>query len=127
MTSQQEAIVELHLGCTPEAAISGAVLVQTEISTFSDLQCHESDSRSDWNRLGRVDACTITKFGYPNDEAWDGIPRTSGLNYGIFEVRNSKWKREIIQCFARDMRLEIIHEPYEQMFSRITKRDGRIE
>lgn len=93
--------------------------------------------------------CSITKFGYPNDEAWSGIPRTRGLSYGIYEVLNSEWKIELarlnrhsfpsttewggrhflflfhdssFECLAEDIKLEIIDRPYAEVFERIAKR-----
>lgn len=41
----EERVVELHLGITPEAAISGAVLVQTEISTFLTFNAMRATNR----------------------------------------------------------------------------------
>jgi hypothetical protein len=101
----EERVVELQLGITPEAAISGAVLVQTEISTFLTFNAMRATDRPfPGGGYYREDAgtaiveftvCTATKFGYPNDEAWGSIPRTKGLSYGIFEVENSQWKLEL--------------------------------
>ncbi len=101
----RERVFELHLGVTPGAAISGAVLVQTEISTFLTFNAMQTTNRlSPGGGYYRKDAgtavveftiCTATKFGYPNDEAWGSIPRTKGLSYGIFEVENSEWKLKL--------------------------------
>lgn len=94
--------------------------------------------------------CAITKFGYPNDEAWSGIPRTRGLSYGIFEIHNSAWIRELttlnrhsfpgtpdddrsrhflflfhdssFECIADDMTLELFACPYKDVLARITER-----
>jgi hypothetical protein len=49
----------------------------------------------------------IATFGYPNDEALPGHPLYgAGLGpYGVFEVSDSSWKRQIIEqnkrCFPR--------------------------
>jgi hypothetical protein len=155
----EERVVELHLGVTPEAAISGAVLVQTERSTFLTFNAMKKTNRlSPSGRYYRENAgtavveftfCTVTKFGYPNDEAWDSIPRTKGLSYGIFEVENSEWKLQLSQlnrhsfpntkewsgrhflflfhdssfeCIAKDMNLDIMTEPYAEVFQKITNR-----
>jgi hypothetical protein len=95
---EPESIVELNLGCRPEAAVSGAVLVQTELSTFLTFNAmRKTDRVGPYGHymedagiaLVEFPSCAITKFGYPNDEGWSGIPRTAGLSYGIYEVRNS--------------------------------------
>ena len=148
-----ETIVELDLGCTPEAAISGAVLVQTERSTFLTFNAMAEGSDGIFRDVGvalvEFPHCAVTKFGYPNDEAWSGIPRTRGLSYGIFEVINSSWNAEIarlnrysfpdteesrrrhflflfhdssFECLADDLTLEIVDRPYRDVFERITRR-----
>jgi hypothetical protein len=156
-----EEIVELDLGCKPEAAISGAVLVKTEQSTFLTFNAMKQSSRVHprggyyWENAGTAVCefrlCAITKFGYPNDEAWSGIPRTRGKSYGVFEVLNSTWKAEIdrlnrysfpnpkseyprgrhflflfhdssFECIADDLKLELFREPYDRIFSRIAAR-----
>jgi hypothetical protein len=157
---ERETITGLDLGCSPEAAISGAVLVQTERSTFLTFNAmRPTDQMSPYGRpymkdagtaLVEFEVCSITKFGYPNDEAWSGIPRTKGLAYGIFEVHNSQWIRELtalnrhsfpntpddvrsrhslflfhdssFECIAGGMNLELIEGPYRNVFARITER-----
>ena len=157
---EPETIIELELGCRPEAAISGAVLVQTERSAFLTFNAmRPTDRVSPYGghyveeagiALVEFPTCAITKFGYPNDEAWNGIPRTRGLGYGIFEVLNSGWIRELtelnrhsfpktaenttsrhflflfhdssFECIASVMKLEIIPRPYANVFARITDR-----
>src|SRR4051812_8945297 len=93
-------IVSLDWDIHPEAAISGPVLVQSDKSVL--LMFNAMRPRPD----GRVDEAGvalvefvggyITRFGYPNDEAWGGIPETRGLTYGAYEVRNSRWKRTLV-------------------------------
>jgi hypothetical protein len=156
-----EEVVELDLGVTPEAAVSGAVLLKTERSTHLTFRAMKPTKRpSPHGGFYREDAgtavvefrtCIITKFGYPNDEAWSGIPRTRGKSYGIFEVLNSAWKEEIrklnlhsfpnpkfeyprghhflllfhdssFECIADELKLEIFNEPYAQTFARIAAR-----
>jgi hypothetical protein len=100
-----EKVVELNLGVTPEAAVSGAVVVQTEHSTILTFNAmRKTDKPFPGGGFYREDAgtaivhftrCTASKFGYPNDEAWGSIPRTKGLAYGIFEVEHSIWKLEL--------------------------------
>lgn len=91
--------------------------------------------------------CTITKFGYPNDEAWMRIPRTKGLSYGIYEVKNSAWPDEIaalnrhafpgpqrrrgrhflflfhdssLECIAGELSLTLRSEPYPEIMAELT-------
>src|SRR5262249_48989349 len=93
--------------------------------------------------------CSLSKFGYPNDEAWRDIPRTRGLSYGIYEGKHSSWKEEVVrlnryafpkteewrgrhflflfhdssfECLAEELRLEIVSAPYHEVFARIARR-----
>lgn len=158
--AESESIIELELGCRPEAAVSGAVLVQTEYNTFLTFNAmRATDRMSPYGgpfmddagiALIEFEMCSVTKFGYPNDEAWGGIPRTRGLSYGIFEVQNSKWIRELtalnrhsfpntpddvgsrhflflfhdssFECIVTGMKLELFDGPYRNVFARITER-----
>jgi hypothetical protein len=86
----KERVVELHFGITPEAAVSGAVLLQTEESTFLTFNAMQTTNRSSpgggyysedaGTAVVEFTVCAATKFGYPNDEAWGHIPRTKGLS-----------------------------------------------
>jgi hypothetical protein len=148
-----ELIVPLALGCQPEAAVSGAVLVQTEHSTFLSFNAVRLMDDGRYHPVGTAlvefHLCTMTRFGYPNDEAWSGIPRTKGLSYGIYEIQGSDWKEKIarlnrysfpstrewpgrhflllfhdssFECIADDICLELLNEPYDRVFARITER-----
>jgi hypothetical protein len=148
-----ETIVPLNLECRPEAAVSGAVLVQTEQSTFLTFNAVRRGEDGRYHAVGTAlvefSSCLVTRFGYPNDEAWSAIPRTKGLSYGIFEVQESEWKEELVhlnrfgfpatpqlggrhflllfhdssfECIADDIRLELTDEPYERVFGRIGER-----
>jgi hypothetical protein len=152
-------LVEIDLGVTPEAAISGAVLLQTEKRAFLTFNAVRDTAepfpdggfyaeRAGTAIIELVD-CTITKFGYPNDEAWSGIPLTKDCSYGVFEVRNSPWKQELIrlnqfsfpetrdwddrhfiflfhdssfECIASGLRLELSDEPYHLLFPKVAAR-----
>src|SRR5690606_21194515 len=71
-----ERVVELDLGCTPEAAVSGAILVQTEQSVFLSFSAMRPTDRmsprgSPYTEdagvaLVEFKTCAVTKFGYPN-------------------------------------------------------------
>ena len=151
-----EQIIELDLGCRPDAAVSGAVLVSSEYSTFLTFNAVQpADDGSDrivsaGHALVEFALCTITKFGYPNDEARWGIARYQVTSYAIYEVKNSEWIPEIVrlnryhfpdtpddtttrhfliafhdstfECLADDIKIELIREPYERVFERISAR-----
>src|SRR5262249_1093885 len=100
-------IVELDLGVYPEAAVSGAVCLQTEagtILTFNAMRptdrmspYGEPDLEDAGTVVVRFERCLLTGFGYPNDEARWGIPRYKDLSYGIYEVRESTWIKEVVR------------------------------
>ena len=100
MAEEQDKVIELDLGCCPEAAVSGALLLQTEYHCFLtfNAQRPRADGYSDDAGTAIVELvrCSTTKFGYPNDEALGGHPLyAKGLvNYGIYEVLNSSWIAE---------------------------------
>jgi hypothetical protein len=147
-----EKVHPIDIGFVPEAAVSGAILLQSEYSTYLIFNAMTPMAGSE--RL--VDAgravcefvgCTITKFGYPNDEAWGAIPRTKGLAYDICEVTDSEWRQEItdlnrhafpntpessqrhflilfhdssFECLANEMRWELTSEPLTTILSRLS-------
>lgn len=101
MTESIDQVIELDLGCVPEAAISGAVLVQTErttLLTFNAMRIGEDGQR---HRAGTAlvefPGCQVTQFGYPNDEALDGHPLWGSVldAYAVFEVLNPSWARRL--------------------------------
>jgi hypothetical protein len=107
MPDAPDQIVRLDLGIQPEAAISGAVLVQSEHATFLTFNAMRLTNRTsprggrELERAGTAviefEGCYLTRFGYPDDEARWGIPRYEGLSYGIYEVMNSSWVAEVVQ------------------------------
>ncbi len=76
-------IVDLDLGIQPEAAVSGAVVIQTESSTVLTFNTmRPTDEMSPYGgpymtdagtAIFRFERCLATRFGYPNDEARGGI------------------------------------------------------
>lgn len=95
-----ETIVPLNVECSPEAAVSGAMLLQSEYSTilvFNAMQSRDGGYEPVGLAIAEFNRCAITKFGYPNDEAWFSIPRTRKLSYGLYEVYDSSWKQEILE------------------------------
>ena len=99
----QDYAVRYDIGFVPEAAVSGPVLLQTDYRcflTFNAMRVMPDGKREDAGR-GTVECrgCSITKFGYPNDEALPGHPLYKrGLNaYGVFEVKNSVWIKQMTE------------------------------
>jgi hypothetical protein len=90
-----ERIVPLDLGLTPWADVSGALLLQSEYSAFLLFNARKVDGGEEGRAVIAFENCTATRFGYPNDEAWYGIPRTRDLSYGCYEVLDSGWAREL--------------------------------
>ena len=154
-----EAIVELDIGITPEAAVSGAVLLQSEVSGYLlfNAMCNTSKPfpaggfyKEDAGiAVVELVLCSITKFGYPNDEAWSHIPRTKGLAYCVFEVQNSAWKAELLrlnrfafpdtkesnrrhflflfhdssfECIAQELKVQVMLRPFHEVFGVVTSR-----
>jgi hypothetical protein len=152
-----EQVVEVDLGVTPEAAVSGAVLIQTEHRAFLTFNAMRPTNRpfphggfykeDAGTAVVELIGCSLTKFGYPNDEAWRNIPRTKGLVYGIYEVCDSDWIQAVVtlnqfsfpktsgwggrhflflfhdssfECIARDLRLELRSQPYSTTLAEIT-------
>ncbi len=153
-------IIELELGIQPEAAVSGAVCLQTESGvflTFNAMRPTDRVSPHGGNYLEDAGTavvtfkrCLVTRFGYPNDEARDGIPQYKEVSYGIYEVKQSTWIKEVVrlnrrrfpattddyvrrhflftfhdstfECLADDLTLEITNDPYVVAFERIAKR-----
>lgn len=149
-----EHVVPIDIGVVPESAISGPVLLQSDQSAFLIFNAMKRDLDVD----GYVDAglaiceflgCRITKFGYPNDEAWSAIPRTRGLSYNVCEVADSEWDKEIaglnrhrfpdsamrrkrhflilfhdssFECLAEDIRCQTSDEPIEVILGRLAAR-----
>ena len=152
-------LIKIDIGVTPEAAISGAVLLQTEDRAFLTFNAMRDTTRpSPYGGFYKEDAgtaiielvdCCITKFGYPNDEAWHGIPLTKGCTYGVYEVQNSPWKEELVrlnqfsfpntkkwrgrhfiflfhdssfECIAAELGLQLSQESYQELFRKVVAR-----
>ena len=87
-------VVELDLGCRPEAAVSGPLLLATDRSTFLTFNAVHKVGKW-WEDAGHavveLPHCVCVQFGYPNDEALPGHPLyAAGVqSYGIYEVLNS--------------------------------------
>ncbi len=121
--------------------------------TFNAMKVRR-DGRRDSAGHAVVEICrySITKFGYPNDEARPGHPlHPRGLDSddGVYEVLNSSWVAELtkqnrvrfpftpdskqrhfiinfhdslFECVADDLRVTLRTEPYEQVFHELGAR-----
>jgi hypothetical protein len=87
----------------PDAAVPTPVLLESELSTFLVFNPVRKGGDGKYHKCGTAivefKRCTITKFGYPNDEALPGHPLyAAGLRpYAVFKVQNSAWKKEITE------------------------------
>jgi hypothetical protein len=147
-------VVDLQLGYRPEAAVSGAVLLQTEQFTIVTFNAMEPTPTGTYATAGTAIVefrlCSVTRFGYPNDEARAGIPQYRGVSYGIYEVVDSSWITELVQlnrhsfpstpddhtsrhfilafhdstfeCIAEDMTIRVTREPYDRVMASLQER-----
>jgi hypothetical protein len=150
--SGEEHAIWLDLGVTPEAAVSGALLVQSEYHCF--LLFNSSQPSDEKMRVPQVivefEGTSKTTFGLPNDEAIGGHPLWGrGLEcYDAFEVVNSSWIAEeerrnresfpnskfdcrhfiftfhdsCFGCLADGMKLEIDRRPFSEIWSDLNRR-----
>jgi hypothetical protein len=103
LESDTDAVVEIDVGCVPEAAISGPVLLQSDrraILTFNAMRVRADGMREDaGTAVVELRDCVCTQFGYPNDEALPGHPlyrRGLGAHgYAVYEVLRSSWVRRL--------------------------------
>lgn len=90
-------VVPYDIGFQPECGDSGPILLQSDYDAFLTFNAVKmmSDGSRGTTGTGIIEivGCSITKFGYPNDEALPGHPLYSrGLSYyGVFEVLGSSW------------------------------------
>jgi hypothetical protein len=96
-----ETIVPLNTDIYPRASVSRAVVLATEIDTILTFDAQRRRAGGRYEEAGtavvRFDGCSVYTFGYPNDEAWVGIPRTRGLTYACYEVLNSEWNAKLAE------------------------------
>ena len=90
----QEYVIPHFSGLKPSPSGSGEVIIQTEGFTFVVFVVFGSSDIA----IVECAGCSLTKFGYPNDEGRNEHPLyDKGLNQcpGIGEVINSTWKAEL--------------------------------
>ena len=151
MFGPKQSVIQLDIGFEPEAAVSGPVLLQTDDDTFLTFNAvRMAGERRETAGTGviEIQGCSVTKFGYPNDEALAGHPLYKhGLGaYGVFEVKKSIWIQQMteqnrvsfpqttesrrrhfvftfhdstFECVADEIRATLRTEPYEQIFAEI--------
>ena len=152
MFKSQDKVVTLKSDFLPEAAVSGPLLLQTDDITFLTFNAVQTkDSVSAGTGILEFMQCSVTKFGYPNDEALEGHPlyRRGLRPYGIFEALNSSWIRTMtkqnrvsfpntpeskqrhfivtfhdstFECVAKDFIATLSTDSYEQVLSKLTQR-----
>ena len=154
--TKRDIVRPLDIGFLPEAAVSGPVLLQNDFNaflTFNAVRMTEDDKRADaGTAVIEFEHCSLTKFGYPNDEALGGHPLAKrGLKwYGVFEVEKSSWIAEktkqnrvnfpnttedtqsrhfiftfhdsTFECLAWDLRAKLDDRPYHAIVSELTGR-----
>ncbi len=151
----EEYAVPLYIGFLPEAAVSEPVLLQNDyaaILTFSAMRPLPNGKREDAGYgIVEFDSCSLTKFGYPNDEALSGHPLYArGLaGYGVYEAHNSSWIKLVTQqnravfpntpdstqrhfiftfhdstfeCVARGLYASLSAKPYAEIFEEVKNR-----
>lgn len=95
--NDQDKVEELDLGISPDAGISGPLLLQDDYAAFLTFNAVRPNVDGRMEPAGtavvEIVGCSTTKFRYPNDEALPGHPLYSkGLSYySTFEVRQSSW------------------------------------
>ncbi len=156
--STSDEVVPLDIGFEPEAAVSGPALVQTDrvaLLTFNAVRMKAGKRVSAGTGIIEIQRCSVTRFGYPNDEALGGPPLAKkGLGAsGVFEVLRSSWVREkteqnrvcfprapdskqrhfvltfhdsTFECIADDLRPTLSTEPFERILQRdLSESDSR--
>lgn len=159
-TSPTDELVELHFGVQLDTGAPCPLLVQTEhitIVAFNAWQLTEGrfpQGEARWDAyctaVAELRGCCATRFGYPNDEPRGAIPHFKGVSYGIYEVRNSSWIKEVtemnrrtfpeteddrttkhfifgfhdstLESLAEEISLEVTKDPLDAVFDRIKRR-----
>jgi hypothetical protein len=157
---EEEYANPLDIGFLPEAAVSGPLLIQTDSQcflTFNAVRMLPNGKReAAGTGVVEIRGCSITKFGYPNDEALSGHPlyKRGLVGYGVFEVPNSIWIKQMteqnrvafpnppdstqrhfifsfhdstFECVADELVATLSHENYQQLFERLTREELRFD
>jgi len=99
--SEAEKIIEVEIGCVPEAAVSRPMFIQTERSAYLLFNAMNEVSNTRRDRAGTAVVelldCLITRLGHPNDEGRCKYPFFQDLTYGVYEVINSSWVQQLME------------------------------
>jgi hypothetical protein len=146
--------IPYDIGFKPEAAYPNPILLATDQQTVLTFTAKRKSRDRKYINAGcaviEFERCTVTKFGYPNDEALGGHPLNGkGIDlYGVFKVCNSSWIKQIteqnriafpntpdskqthflftfhentFECIANGLLATLSNEPYEKIFAEISK------
>jgi hypothetical protein len=149
-----DVVVELDVGYVPEAAVSGPLLIQDDrqaVLTFNAMRVLDGGRHEPaGTAIVELEGCSLTKFGYPNDEARPGHPLyAKGLGgYGVYEVLGSSWLRALdaqnrvafpasgrsqsrhfiftfhdstLECLADAITVTVSRAPYHEILGRIAE------
>jgi len=97
-----DTVVEYDIGCFPELAVSGPVLMADDERLIFSFNATRLAADSYHRELAgravvRVPSCLAFKFGYPNDEALPGHPLYARgfVGTAVYEVLESSWVAEL--------------------------------
>lgn len=154
MNSERDKVVPHDIGLT-SATVSEAALFSTEYGaflTFNALRVLPDGSYGEeGTAIVQIERCSITKFGYPNEEALGGHPLAArGLSFsGVYEVLGSSWIEQMAQqnrvcfpetpdptrrhfiftfqdstfeCVAESLQASLSAEPYDNIVAQIIQK-----
>jgi len=99
-TRKLDIVKKMDIGFSPDAGVSGAVVLQDDSNTFLIFNAIKRNAAGEYEPAGigvvEFELCQLTKFGYPNDEALGGHPLAKkGVRfYETYEVERSSWIAE---------------------------------
>ena len=118
-----EYVIPYDIGCEPSPSGSAEVIIQSEAHTFVLFLAMNTGSvergLDDLIAVVECQNCSLTKFGYPNDEGvWEHPLFLKGLDRfsGVLEVINSSWKaalEEQMDTSARRIHRGNYHDLYD--------------
>jgi hypothetical protein len=143
-------VIRLEIGCVPDVAGMGAVLVATGTSAFLTFDALAADGAA-VTALIELVGCRASRFGHPDAAALVGHPLASKLAgpCAIYEIRGSSWRTELeardwrdlsagrawdlrhflislpdgtFEGLADDLAVDLLDEPYDAVLGRITRR-----
>jgi hypothetical protein len=87
---------EIDLGVIPSPSGAGALVLhgEEEADCLVVFMAWRPADRTNTVALATFRSCRQSIFGYPNDEAYSGVPDAS---YGFFEVLNSDWSERLAE------------------------------